>query len=343
VTSFDFEGLPSLIIPKDQYSLGAQVTQTIWDGGLNAQQKNTERVNTQTEIRKNEVELYKVKERVIQLFGNILLVKENLDVLDQYIQEIESRKTKMASAVKNGTMLQSNLDILDAEQLKTQQKLIEAKANATMYYQVLSILIQQPIDEKIVFEEIPTTSALLTTSMNRPEFGLFTMQQNLIGERLKLARAKTKPRLSAFGDGAFGRPGYNFLNQKFRFYGMVGLSLTWNVSSLVNLSYEEKNLSLTRQMIDEQKSLFQLGLSTTLIQQSTEIDKLREMITIDQAIVEKRKSISKVSADQLDNGTITSTEYLTELNSEKQAQLTQRMHEIQLGLAIVTLNNTSGN
>ena len=342
VPSFSFPGFPSIEFPKDQYNFGLQLNQLIYDGGMTAQQKRTEHANTETEIQKNEVELYKVKDRVIQLYGNILLAKENINLLNSYLDDINARKKKVGSMVKNGTMLQSNLDVLEAEILKTQQRMIEAQAGLNTAYGILSLLTGRSIDDNTTFTDLPQTGNG-NSGGGRPELKLFELQQDLIGERLKLASRKTLPRLSVFGDGAYGRPGYNFLNQDFRFYGIAGISLTWNLSNFYNLSYEKKNLQISRKMIDEQKELFTLGQNIALTQQNSEADKLKKEIEVDGSIVNKRVAISKMAADQLDNGTITSSDYLTELNAEKQARLNQRMHEIQLGIALEDLKVTNGN
>jgi len=343
VPSFDFEGFPALVFPKDQYSFGLQINQTIFDGGLSHQQKLTDQANTETEIQKNEVELYRVKEKILQLYGNILLTKENIEVLLSYAKDIESRQSKMASSVRNGMMLQSDLDELDAEMLKTDQKKIEVISKLNALCQVLSLFINEVVDENTIFADLPVQTTSNVKDIVRPELKLFSLQQSLLGERIKLAATKTHPRLSAFGDGAYGRPGFDFLNQKLRFYGLAGISLTWNVSSLYNLSYDKNNLAIQQKMVDEQRELFQLNINSTLIQENAEIEKLMEMSKIDNAIIEKRISVSKTKANQLDNGTITSSDYLSELNEEKQAQLTQQMHQIQIGIAIASIQITTGN
>ncbi|MEO7925654.1 MAG: TolC family protein [Saprospiraceae bacterium] len=343
VPSFDFEGFPQRVFPKDQYNFGMQVTQTILDGGLTNQQKATDKANTESEIQKNEVELFKVKDRIVQLYGNILLAVDNIDILRSYADEITNRHKKMESSVRNGIILQSDLDELDAEMLKTDQKTIEASSRLKTLCQVLSLFINQTVDENTKFEELPIADKITNQDILRPELTLFSMQQSLIDDRIKLSEIKTRPHLAAFGDGAYGRPGFNFLNQKMRFYGLVGIRLTWNLNSLYTLTYDRNNFVLQQNMIDAQRDLFQLNLNATLLQQNGEIDKLQQMSQIDNAIIEKRKSVSKVKANQLDNGTITSSDYLSELNEEKQAILTQRMHEIQLGIAVATLRITKGN
>ena len=343
VVSLNLPGFPPMIFPLDQEEFGLNLNQTIFDGGLSSQQKKTDIANTETEVQKNEVELYKVKDKIIQLYGNILLTKENLNVLKSFMEDINSRKEKMTSSVNNGTMLQSNLDILEAEMLKTKQKIIEANSNLKVLCKVLSLLINREVDENTAFIDIPINMVAKTDSIKRPELRLFDSQQNLIEQRIKLSTRKTLPRLALFGDGAYGRPGFNFLNQDFRFYGFAGVNLKWNISSFYTTSYEKKNLTINKKMIDEQKELFQLNLNTTMVQQNGEIEKLKQVIEIDKSIVEKRKSISKSTSDRLDNGLITSSDYLTEVNAEKQALLNQLMHEIQLGIAIRNYNVTTGN
>lgn len=343
VPSFNFEGFPAIVFPKDQYSFGLQVNQTIFDGGLSSQQKNTDKANTETEIQKNEVELYKLKEKILQLYGNILLTKENIEVLNSYAKDIESRQLKMSSSVRNGLMLQSDLDELDAVMLKTDQNKIDAVSKLKVLCQVLSLFINRTVDENTVYADLPVNTEGINHEIVRPELKLFTLQQGLLGERIKLSTSKTHPKLSAFGDGVYGRPGFDFLNQKMRFYGLVGLSLTWNVSSLYNLAYDKNNLRIQQEMIDEQREVFQLNVNSSLIQQNGEIERIRQMSKIDDSIIAKRVSISKTKANQLDNGTITSADYLSELNEEKQATLMKRIHQIQLGIAIATLHITTGN
>ncbi len=343
VASFNIPGFPSMVFPKDQENFGLNLNQTLFDGGIIAQQKKTDIANTETEIQKNEVELYKVKDRIIQLYGSILLTKDNLKILESFMEDVNGRKDKVTSSVQNGTMLQSNLDVLEAEILKTKQKIIEANSNLKALCKVISLLINKQVDENSSFADISISAVNKTDSIKRPELKLFDFQQNLMDERIKLSSRKTLPRLVLFGDGAYGRPGYNFLNQDFRFYGLVGLNLKWNISSIYSVNYEKKNLMINKKMIDEQKELFQLNLNTTMIQQNEEIEKLKQVIEIDKAIVDKRKAVSKSTSNQLDNGFITSSDYLTELTAEKQAIFNQLLHEVQLGIAVRNLNITTGN
>lgn len=343
VTEFDFEGFPSINFPKDQYSFGLQLTQSIYDGGLAAQQKNTALASTAVEIGKNEVELYSLREKITQLYGNILLARENIRVLNSYIENIQSHERSVSSAVSNGTMLRSNLDVLDVEILNSRQKLYEANANLQVLYNTLALYIHEQPDDSTVFEEINATAPQQNATINRPELQLFNSQKQLFDERTRLSERGVYPHVSLFANGAYGRPGYNFLDQQFRLYAIGGLSLRWNISKFYNLSYDKENYTLNKDMVDVQRDAFMLNLTANLIKQNAEIENLLQMIETDKAIVEKRMAISKSASDQLNNGLITASDYITELTAEEQAVLNQRMHEIRLSVAEMNYSITTGN
>jgi hypothetical protein len=343
VPSFDIPGFPSFNFPKDQYHFGLHLNQELYDGGQIAQQKRTDKASVEAEIQRNAVETYKVKEMVIRYYGGILLSRENIKILEGFREDVKSQLDKISSSVKNGVMLQSNADVLDAEILKTEQQLDEARSNQDVLCHSLSLLINRPVDKDTPLNDFPVAETAANDSIRRPELLMFKGQQHLMDERIRLLNHTAMPKLSLFGDGAYGRPGYNFLNQDFRFYGIAGISLIWNINHLYDFSYEKKNLSVNKNMIAQQRELFMLNLRLTMTQQEGEISKAKKVIEKDKAIVEKRKSISKITADQLENGIITSADYLTQLNAEKVAILNQRLHEIQLGASLESYQVTKGN
>ena len=66
------------ILTKDQYRVLADVNQLIYDGGAIKQQKNIQQLNEEVEQQKVEVELYKLKERINQVFFGVLYLDEQL-------------------------------------------------------------------------------------------------------------------------------------------------------------------------------------------------------------------------------------------------------------------------
>jgi outer membrane protein TolC len=328
--------------PHDSYITALDLEQTVYDGGQIKQQKNLDRLNSETDLLKNQVELYKLADRITQLYSNILLLRENIKTLNIYKDDINNKKKILSSSVANGMSLQSNLDGLEAEELKTEQSLIEARENINALYQTLAMYVNKTMDDSTALSPDPIMATGAGNEINRPELKLFESQKSMLDVRHKLNTKAAFPRLAVSAEGAYGRPGPNFLNQDLRFFGQAAVSLKWNIGALYNLSNEKQNINIGKQMVDVQKEVFEFNLKTAMAQQTAQITSLREILEKDRQIIEKRHNIRETASKQLENGSITTTDYLTELNAEMQATLNEKVHEIKLMNAISNYNTSKG-
>jgi outer membrane protein TolC len=333
-----FQGIT---FPHDSYLAAVDMEQTVYDGGLNHQQKQLDKFTAESERNKNEVDLYQLIDRVNQLYSNILLSRENRNVLNIYKENIINKKKIVDASVKNGMLLQSNLDELEAEELKTEQSISEAADNLKAQYQSLTLYINQEVNDSTQF----VTSAVMNTSQNelsRPEIKLYQTQRLLLDTRHKLNNRYALPHLSVSAEGAYGRPGPNFLNQDLRFFGQAAVNLRWNIGSLYTLNNEKQTIGINRKMVDVQQDVFEFNIKNKLLTQAAEIESLNDMLAKDRIIIEKRKSVTRSASVQLENGVITTADYLSELNAEMQAILNQKIHEVRLMNAISNYNTTKG-
>ena len=341
VVAFDIPGF-NTAFPHDQYVANINLDQTLFDGGQTKKQKQIEQLSTGVEIQKNEVELYKLVDRVSQIYVNILLTQENLEVLDVYKSDLDNRRKNLEANTQNGLALESSLDELDAESLKTEQSIIEGRENLEVLIQTLSVYVGKPISDRASFVAEPIGGKTSGDAITRPELKLLDLQSQLMDTRFELTNKMAMPRISFFADANYGRPGPNFINQNLRFFGDAGLSIRWNISSLYGLSKEQQRFQVNQQMLEVQREVFLFNLKNSLATQTGQINSLQDIIAKDQQIIEKRHSVTTTAAAQLENGKITLTDYLTQLNAEMQAKLNQKMHEIKLMSAMTTYNTTKG-
>lgn len=331
VTSIPIK-LPNMDIPelsKDQYKATIDVKQLIYDGGATASQRELQLAQQQAENQQTEVELYKLRQQVLQVYFNALLWNEHISAREQMRAEVKQRKERLQAGVDNGTVLASQVDQLQAELLKTEQQLFEAKTGRTAAYKVLSLLTGKEISENTRLQ-LPAAMQEKSNELNRPELQLFRLQSDVLQQQSKLTGTRALPKISAFAQGGYGRPGLNMLENKFDFYYLAGLRLNW---TLWNWRYNRTERAIIReqeQQIQTQSEAFALNTRVQLQQQSSEITNLTGAIEKDKEIVELRTKVKDVSAAQLDNGVLTVHDYLTDLNAETQAVITQKTHAIQL-------------
>ncbi|HMG13972.1 MAG TPA: TolC family protein, partial [Saprospiraceae bacterium] len=252
-------------------------------------------------------------------------------------------KTKTnISAVKNGLALQSSLDELDAEKLKTEQSVVDESENLTALYLNLGKFINKTINDNTILTIENSLNISEAEEIKRPELKLFDAQKLLLQQTREYYSKTDYPKLSIGAEGNYGRPGPNFLNQNQRFFGSANINLKWNISSLYNRNNEDQKLNINTQKIDVQREVFEFNLKNTLTTQLAKIKSLRTNIQKDKLIVDKRHSITSTASNQLENGSITTTDYLIQLNAEMQAVLNEKLHEIKLMNAIANYNTTKG-
>ena len=328
--------------PHDSYVTALALEQNVFDGGQIHAQKRLDRLNSENELQKNAVEVYKLVDRITQLYSNILLNRENLKTLNIYKNDVGNKKAIISASYNNGLVLQSNVEALEAEELRTEQSIEEAKENIKAYYKSLTMYINQPVDDSTKFLTAPVLNVSKSDEITRPELKAFEAQKAVWDARHKLNNSAALPRLTIGGQYAYGRPGPNFINQDLRFFGQASVSLKWNIAALYSLNNEKQNINLNKQMIDVQKEVFEFNLKNTMLTQTAQINSLTTMIEKDKQIIEKRHNIRLTASKQLENGSITSTDYLLELNAEMQAILNQKVHEVKLMNAITNYNSSKG-
>lgn len=335
-------GISIASVNKDQYKLLADINQLVYDGGIIKEQKNIQQLNVEAEQQKVEVELYKLKERIIQLFLGVLFLDEQINQVELIKADLFTGITKVEAQIINGVSFKSNLNVFKAELLKADQRTIELKATRKGFTDVLGLFINQPLPEDIKLEKPVTAVSVLANEIQRPELKLFSVQQKLIGGQFKLIDSRNKPRASMFFQGGYGKPGLNFLKNEFAFFYTTGVRFNWSLGGLYTQKKEKELIRISQRIVDIQKETFLLNTNSQLTQQQSEIDKYNRLIESDKSIIDLRVQVKDAAKAQLENGVITANDFLREINAEDQARQTLITHQVQLLQAQINYQATSG-
>ena len=337
-----FPGMSIDNLSKDQYKVYADVTQTIFDGGVMSSQAGIQESVNEIDNQKIEIELLKLKERVNQIYLGVLLIDIQLQQLDLVKNDLNASISKLDAAYLNGTATRSDVDVLRAELLKTEQRKIELSSSRITYINMLALLINENLNESTVLSTPSQINFQSAEEIIRPELKLYSAQKNLIDNQNGLTNSKIIPKANLFFQGGYGKPGLNMLNNNFDWYYITGIRFSWSLSNLYSYGNENEINQLSIQSIDAQTETFLLNTKITINQQLQEIDKLSKMIKVDKSIIELRTSIKESAQSKLDNGVITSNDFIRELNSEDSAKQNLTIHTIQLLLAQYNYKLTIG-
>lgn len=325
-----------------QYKIGADLNQTIWDGGSSKARREIERTQHAEKQAALDVQLYAVKERVESLFFGILLIDEQAKQIKASIDLLQDNLQKLRSMLKNGIAMQCDADMVEAQYLATSQQLIQARSMAESYRRLLEIYI----GESLAGRELIMPDAVIPGDLvpNRPEQKLFNAQLLANDALRNNITSSIMPQIGLFAQAYYGYPGYdyfeNMMNRNPSFNILAGVKISWNIGAFYTKKNSSQKLKLAAGEISADRETFLFNTSLETQSQVDNINELKAVIKEDDRIVELRANVRRAAESQLDNGTIDATALLTKITDEKQARLNAAYHEIQLLQSIYKLKHT---
>jgi outer membrane protein TolC len=271
-----------------------------------------------------------------------LLLAKQKELLDTYLEIIEKQISSMQSGINNGVILKSDIDILTSEKINIQQELAENEIRKTSFIKVLSNLTGLEIDTTTIFI-VPVPKDELSNELLRPELQLLDLRKEQLGAGLKVIESSRMPKAFGFATFGYGNPpGSNFFKNEFAPYYVVGATVKWNIFDWNRSKNEKQVISFQQSIIENRKKDLTDNLNRLLVSKNAEIISIKDLIDRDNELIALRKKITASSKSQYQNGTVTATEYLNQLNSERQALINNEIHKINLSMARIEYLNISG-
>ena len=322
--------LPNMTIEplsKDQYKVYADVQQNIYDGGMIANQKKMATINSEIELQKTEVETDQLEMRINQIYFGILQTDEQLQQTELTKSDLSSGLKKAEAQLENGVIFRSNVDVLKAQIVNLEQKQLELQSTKKSFLQMLSLFINKNIDENTTLKK--PEKILIQDENKRAELKLFDLQKQGLEQQKANINSKNLPKLGAFFQGGYGKPGFNMLKNEFDIFYIVGLRLNIPISGFYTRKNDLALVKTQQQEIEVQKENFLFNQQFQTIQNNSDLDKIQQLINKDNELIKLRESIKKASLAQLENGVITTNDYLREVNELDRAKNQKIIHEIQ--------------
>lgn len=328
-------------LKKDQYKVGLELNQTIWDGGKSNADKRLARTEAAEQRAMTDVDLYNLKKRVNELYFGILLLEEKLSQTYRTIALLESNLDKMRSLVTNGTALASDVDAVEAELLTARQQATQIEASRTSYRKMLELFIGEPLQKNLLRPEF---EEMATTELTRPELVLFDAKKNRLAAQEALIKSSTRPKFGFFAQGYYGYPSMDYfasmMSNEWRWNLLTGIRMSWNFGAYYTKKNSLNKLRTAQQSIDLQRDVFRFETNLQVSQETGDITRLRKTLADDARIVALRQSVREAAESKLRNGIIDTNDLLQKITDEAAALSAQSVHEIELLKALYELKHT---
>ena len=341
----NFEGLK-----KDQYKIGLDIQQAVFDGGAIKSQKEIARQQGEVQRAQNEVNLYNVRKRVNEMYFGLLLIEEQIQLNKDLQELLAQNEKKLASMLKGGTAAESDFQNVKAERLNVAQQMTGLQSQRSALMRMLSAFCGIEIKEAVK----PNHGDRLfdVNSLNQQPVPMIRPELKAIDAQLRLANAQEKaldaalmPKLGVFAQGFYGYPGYNMfedmLQHRFSWNGMIGARLTWNIGALYTRKNDKAKLNVQRSMFNVQRETFLFNNNLEQIQENENIERYKKLMADDEEIISLRSSIRKAAESKLSHGIIDVNDLVKEITNENAAKVQQRVHEVEMLKEIYDLKYTT--
>ena len=327
-------------LTKDQYRVGIDVQQTIYDGGVIGSQKRIAREQGKVQAAQNEVNIYNVRKRVNEMYFGLLLIDEQIKLNTDLQTLLAGNERKLESMTKRGTAAESDLQSVKAERLNAVQKGTELVSQKQMLQRMLSTFcgievnnIQKP-QVKADGGGLMSEGRGLMAENHRPELKVLDAQISVLNAQEKALNAALMPKVGVFAQGFYGYPGLNMfedmMRHKWSLNGIIGARVTWNIGALYTRKNDKAKLQLQRHMTENSREVFLFNNNLEQIQQNENIERYQKLMAHDGEIISLRQAVRKAAESKLAHGIIDVNDLVREINQENAACVQQSVHEIEM-------------
>ena len=333
-------------LKKDQYRVGIDVQQTIYDGGVIGSQKRIAREQGKVKAAQNEVSLYNVRKRVNEMYFGLLLLEEQIKLNNDLQNLLAGNESKLESMAKNGTAAESDLQNVKAERLNAIQKATELASQKQMLQRMLGTFCGIEINN-LQKPQVKVDGINLTIENHRPELKALDAQIGVLNAQEKALNAALMPKVGVFAQGYYGYPGLNMFEDMMRhrwsLNGIIGARVTWNIGALYTRKNDKTKLQLQRDMTENSREVFLFNNHMEQIQQHENIERYQNLMAHDGEIISLRQAVRKAAESKLAHGIIDVNDLVREINQENAACVRQSVHEIEMLKEIYDNNYTTNN
>ena len=333
-------------LKKDQYRVGIDVQQTIYDGGVMGSQKRIAREQGKVQEAQNEVNIYNVRKRVNEMYFGLLLIDEKIKLNTDLQTLLEGNERELESMTERGTAAESDLQSVKAERLNAVQKGIELESQKQMLLRMLSTFCGLEVKEVSKPQATAEDGGLMAEN-RRPELRALDAQIGVLNAQEKALNAALMPKIGAFAQGYYGYPGLNMFEDMMRhqwsWNGIVGARLTWNIGALYTRKNDKAKLQLQRDLTENNRDVFLFNNNLDQIRQRENIERYRKLMAQDGEIISLRQAVRKAAESKLTHGIIDVNDLVREINQEHAACVQQSVHEIEMLKEIYDNKYTTNN
>ena len=332
-TQLDMGGLPfEVTMPmqdKTNYEVALNLAQTLYDGGMISRNLKLANLRTESSILGVRAGLLERKTMVTSLYFQMLLAQRRKEILALHKENLSAELRKVEAGISAG-ILDKNSSLLMQDQL---WQLAEETCKVNYLYQEC----QQKLSSITTLQFTETDSLeyynselIIPAEINRPELEIMNIKKEMELTQTRLAGSGMLPQISASAAYAWGNPGYDIFSEEAHSYYRVGIYLNWQLWDWHSRKHARNLHQKQAETLENNYSVQKQAIELSLIEKDNQIERLQENLIIQS---ERKALLSQITvsyAHKLEEGIISTEDYLQQFNKHKEIELQQSASELEI-------------
>lgn len=332
--------------PFTRYQVTLELDQPLYDAGAVSARRAVERARTHEADADLLARLYGLTNEVNAAVFTVLLQQAHDDALRATDTVLAQRLAETRQRVNEGAALARDTSLLIAERLRLQEQSEAVRSRARVARAQLQALTGATLPERAAAPTLLSLDRLTTlatsTPRTRPEFARFDATRARLADEVRASAVEGRPRVSAFVQAGIGRPGLNQLRPDTDAFYLAGVRVSWRPFARRDVAHNAEALRAQQRITTLEEQAFADQLARVVLGDVADIERLEAQLVRDRALVATREEIARVARLELDEGLITTAQWIAVQADLTDARLSAERHLVERTWAWARLYTTLG-
>ena len=338
------------IPPKDRWAGALDVSQVLYDGGMTGRHEAVEAARLAEGVAGVDAALEPLRDEVSRNFFAVALLQSSERELALSVADLEAVLADTRVRVREGAALGRDSATVRAQWRLAQSRLAQARSARHAALTNLERLtgVSASDSAAVVLPDWGAELRALDSAGDvaslraRPEFARLARSRDRLDKERALGGVENRPRVLAFGEVGYGKPGLNQFDPEPQNFWQAGVKVEWTPFTWGSADRTRELATLQqRSLVTEERALAE-QLARAVQADRDDRVRLRTQLADDDEVIVLRDIALAQGEAQRREGVITAAEAVSLRSDLTEARLTRERHRIELAQAEARIATTLG-
>ena len=303
-SSLDFNDVPDV----DNLNARGIVTVPLYAGGQNRAEREAARANTDAARQDSAAVLNALGFEVTRAFHTVLKTRRFIQAAEAAVNAFQTNLAVAQRRLEGGTLLKSEKLDIEVRAAQAREDLIRARNANTLAERMLRNLIGMEEDELAVADSAPAVDAPASADFSqRPELAAAQEHESAAEAKVRGARSRYHPRLSAFGSLDYD---YGWVNDGEGRSYTAGVVAQWDLWDGFSTRSKAREAQANLESAREEQRKLRLAIGFEVEQARLDLKAAEERLVVSSKAADQAAESAALTRNRFEQGLALSTQLI---------------------------------